>query len=248
MLFAAGIGFILQPWWSERMQEKQQSKLLAHWDQYRHASEQNNDAPHSLPTIRSPSQPSSDSTDPAPPAQAFAESEAAGVPEAAVSAAVREPEPKGSPAIIDGMAVHGTISIESLDLREPILEGATEETLRYGIGIVETDRRPGETGNFVLAGHNSRTPGKHFNRIHELKTDDKIVIATADSAYLYAVTAKFVVEPDDLSVLAQNADAAELTLITCDQIVNPTHRLIVKARLKSEMPSQVRKDEGKRKT
>jgi sortase A len=89
----------------------------------------------------------------------------------------------------------------------------------------------------VLAGHNSRTPGKHFNRIHELKKGDIIAITTEHAVYDYTVASQTIVDPTDLSVLEQTGTAAELTLITCDQIVNPKHRLIVKAVLDSRKPA-----------
>lgn len=221
LLLAVGVSLILQPWWSERLQEKQQLKLLTHWDQWQE-TEQREDHDHTLPAPLSfySGSVSEPTTQPAVSSEALAPSSAS-----------------FKPITIDGFIVKGTISIETLDLREPILDGATENTLQVGIGIVEVERKPGETGNFVLAGHNSRTAGKHFNRIHELQAGDRIVIAAERSSYIYAVTDQFVVEPDDLSVLAQTGESSELTLITCDKVVNPTHRLIVKAQLQSKLTS-----------
>jgi sortase (surface protein transpeptidase) len=45
--------------------------------------------------------------------------------------------------VIDGQTVLGTIEIAGIGLREPILEGATDDTLRYGIGTVVEGREPG---------------------------------------------------------------------------------------------------------
>ncbi|MFW5433754.1 sortase [Paenibacillus apiarius] len=59
-------------------------------------------------------------------------------------------------------------------------------------------------------------------------------IETTNNAYVYKVNTKFVVEPEDLSVLDQNKDDKELTLITCEPMDNPTHRLIIKEEILEE--------------
>lgn len=159
-----------------------------------------------------------------------------GLPEPAAvngSAPVQEeaetPERQHSAVYIDGYAVVGTLSVGKLDLLEPILEGADPETLKTGVGSVVPDRRPGAAGNYVVAGHRSWTFGKQFSRLDELETGDKIVLETRSGSYTYVVASSTLVEPDDLSVLKQGGNKAELTLITCEPKYNPTHRLIVKA-------------------
>lgn len=136
---------------------------------------------------------------------------------------------KLQPTAIDGLHVYGTISIAKIDLREPMVEGATPASLKVGSGIVVPGRMPGELGNFVLASHRSLTFGRHFNRLDELTAGDKIQLETAEQTYTYTVQSKSVVTPEDLSVLDQNLHARELTLITCEPIDTATHRLIVKA-------------------
>jgi len=136
---------------------------------------------------------------------------------------------KQEPKSIDGLLVYGAISIDKIDLREPMVEGATPASLKVGSGIVVPGRMPGEIGNFVLASHRSLTFGRHFNRLDELKKGDKVQLETSDQTYTYTVQSKSVVTPEDLSVLDQNPTDRELTLITCDPIDTATHRLIVKA-------------------
>lgn len=136
---------------------------------------------------------------------------------------------KLGPKSIDGLLVYGAISIDKIDLREPMVEGATPASLKVGSGIVVPGRMPGEIGNFVLASHRSLTFGRHFNRLDELKKGDKVQLETSDQTYTYTVQSKSVVTPEDLSVLDQNPMDRELTLITCDPIDTATHRLIVKA-------------------
>lgn len=139
-----------------------------------------------------------------------------------------------SPKIIDGHAVYGTVNIPKIDLREPMVEGATQESLKLGSGIVVPDRMPGEVGNFVLASHRSLTFGRHYNRLDELEVGDSIDLETSDQIHTYTVESKFIVTPDDLSVLEQNEEDSELTLITCEPIDTATHRLIVKAKMEKK--------------
>ncbi|MBE1445172.1 class D sortase [Paenibacillus sp. OAS669] len=149
-------------------------------------------------------------------------------------AGVEKPEQADETVNIDGYAVRGIMMIDKLELKEPIVEGADPEALKTGIGIVEPDRYPGGTGNFVVAGHRSWTYGKQFSRLNELESGDRIVVETTKHVYSYTVTSKFLVQPDDLSVLEQKKDKAEMTLITCEPKYNPTHRLIVKAVLEGD--------------
>ncbi|MNJ78497.1 Sortase family protein [compost metagenome] len=51
--------------------------------------------------------------------------------------------------------------------------------------------------------------------------------------YKYKVYNIIIVEPTDLSVLDKNDEDAIITLITCDPMINPTHRLIVQAKLET---------------
>jgi len=135
---------------------------------------------------------------------------------------------------IDGTPVLGTVTVDKIGLREPMLKGAGEESLSHGIGVVAEDRLPGVGTNFVLAGHRSFTPGKHFSRLNELARGDEVQIRTAGGTYTYVVERSFLVEPDDMSVLDASPRASELTLITCEPMRDPTHRLIVKALLVKE--------------
>ncbi|PWK07912.1 class D sortase [Tumebacillus permanentifrigoris] len=147
---------------------------------------------------------------------------------------------------IDGIPVMGSITIAKVGLHEPLLKGADPLPLQVGIGVVEEDRLPGEPTNFVLAGHRSLKPGKHFNRLGELERGDLIEIESANGVFTYSVEASYLVDPDDLSVLDSRPGEADLTLITCHPMRNPTHRLIVKATLDQERGTQVATVEDKK--
>lgn len=123
----------------------------------------------------------------------------------------------------------GVIRIDKIDLVAPIAEGADLDTLRYSIGHMEETAKLGSIGNAVVAGHRSHSFGVYFNRLDELKIGDEIVVETEYDTFTYVVYKTLIVEPDDVSVLRNSSKYRVLTLVTCDPVYNPTHRLIVHA-------------------
>lgn len=123
----------------------------------------------------------------------------------------------------------GIINIPRIGLRAPIAEGADLDTLRFAIGHMESTTALGEIGNSVVAGHRSHSFGVYFNRLDEMKLDDEITVETSKGNITYVVYEILIVEPDDISVLKNSSNYRVLTLVTCDPVYNPTHRLIVHA-------------------
>ncbi|HHY23661.1 MAG TPA: class D sortase [Clostridiaceae bacterium] len=126
----------------------------------------------------------------------------------------------------------GILYIEKIDLKLPILKGSSKDILDMGAaGYMEESTPIGEVGNTAIAAHRSHTYGRNFNRLDELKINDKINIETTEESFEYTVFSKKIVEPDDFSVLEENGADRILTLITCHPMIKPTHRLIVQAKI-----------------
>lgn len=125
----------------------------------------------------------------------------------------------------------GILIIDKIDLTLPILHGATDEHLKIGAGHLTSTPTIHEIGNTAIAAHRSYTYGRQFNRLDELESGDSIIVETNVNHYEYIVVDKLIVDPTDVSVLEHNKDISVLTLITCDPIKNPTHRLIVQAEM-----------------
>lgn len=125
----------------------------------------------------------------------------------------------------------GIINIETIDLYEPVLKGASESNLNIGVAWVKETSQVGSIGNHVIAGHRSRRYGRHFNRLDELENGDSIEIITKDTRYIYTVYDKFIVKAEDVWVLKGNDADKVITLITCDYSMKPTGRLIIKGKL-----------------
>lgn len=125
--------------------------------------------------------------------------------------------------------VIGIIRITAIDLEYPIIEGTGDAQLAKGIGHIDYTDALGQYGNTGLAGHRAHRFGRLFNRLDELENNDVIEIISGGYSYEYVVYEKIIVEPSDISVLNRNGDFRVLTLVTCDPMINPTHRLIVHA-------------------
>lgn len=125
--------------------------------------------------------------------------------------------------------VVGILKIPAINLEQPILYGATEENLNLSVASIEPTGRPGKEGNMAIAGHNSRTYGRHFNRLSELKEEDGIIVQTVERDYSYHVTDIFVADAEEVWVLEDTTKGDEITLITCYYPQEgETQRLIVK--------------------
>lgn len=125
--------------------------------------------------------------------------------------------------------VIGKIKISKIDLVMPVLVGATEKNLNRGAATISGTSDFGEIGNVGIAAHRGRSYGIFFNRLDEIEPGDVIEVTANNKVYKYTVYKTHIVEPTDVSVLYRNDKDKVLTLVTCDPVKNPTHRLIVHA-------------------
>lgn len=126
--------------------------------------------------------------------------------------------------------VIGRIIIPDISANLLLVEGTTSEQLQWGAGHVTGTAMPGQTGNLSIAAHRDYTFGTYFSRLDEMETGDKIIVEFDGENFSYLVTESFVVEPDEVSVLAKTLTPT-ITLITCHPRGSGTKRLIVKGEL-----------------
>jgi sortase A len=137
--------------------------------------------------------------------------------------------PAAEPAMDD--KVLAILEIDTIDLKLPVLEGANKANMKHAAAHMKETTPIGEIGNAAIAAHRARTAGRLFNRLNEVAIGDIITVTTKNQVYKYEVYDTSIVKPTDVSVLSSNDTDKILTLITCDPLVNPTHRLIVHAKL-----------------
>ncbi|WP_245699645.1 class D sortase [Paenibacillus glacialis] len=127
--------------------------------------------------------------------------------------------------------MEGILYIKRINLQLPILHGATKSNMKTSVASIVNTGQLGEVGNYALAGHRNRTFGRNLNRLDELEQGDKIQIDNGEDQFEYTVMEKLRVTPEEVWVLEGVGSDRELTLVTCDPMINPTHRLIIKAKI-----------------
>jgi sortase A len=129
-----------------------------------------------------------------------------------------------------------SLGIETpIDFSQQLIdENSFQVSLRSGVVHYPATALPGNRGNVVVFGHSSGqvwAPGEYkfiFAHLDELESNDKIFLEYEGTRYIYRVTGKQVVKPEDVSVLEQTGDY-RLTLITCTPVGTNNNRLIVSA-------------------
>lgn len=121
-----------------------------------------------------------------------------------------------------------------------VVEGVSQKDIRYAPGHYPNTARPGEIGNFAVAGH--RNPAT-FWRLDEMARGDVIVVEDKDTWHVYRVTQNHIVAPTQVEVVAPvpnrpgvKPTRAMLTLTTCHPKYDNYQRLIVHAELVRSQP------------
>lgn len=128
--------------------------------------------------------------------------------------------------------MEGILSIDKINLEMPILDGANKGNLRVAVSSIKGTGKPGEVGNYSIAGHRNRSFGSHFNRLDEIEEGDSIKVRTDKDNYNYIVSEKKLVKPEQVEVLKGNDSDKEITLVTCHPMINnPPYRLIIKGKI-----------------
>jgi sortase A len=119
------------------------------------------------------------------------------------------------------------LEIPRLNATLYLVEGASENALRLGVGHLQGTPMPGEEGNSVIAGHRDT----HFRVLRDIKVGDELILERASRRLPYKVVDTHIVDPHNLEPLSP-ATERTLTLITCYPFyyIGPApKRFIVKA-------------------
>lgn len=119
-----------------------------------------------------------------------------------------------------------TLSIPSLDVYDAVVKVGGLNLDKNLIQYPGT-ANPGELGSPIIFGHsvsplfynpsvkNPRRYTSILTKIMSLKKDDKIIVNYDGIQYIYRVTNKMEVKPDDTYILEQRYNVRELKLVTC---------------------------------
>ena len=130
------------------------------------------------------------------------------------------------------------IKIPKIGVDVVVVEGTSPAALKAGAGHYRGTPLPCDMGNVAIAGHRT-TYGKPFNQLDRLAPGDKITLETPIGSCDYVVTDRggspnpFVVDPSNLSIVANTPGERNLTLTTCHPKGSASHRLVIRAHLVS---------------
>jgi LPXTG-site transpeptidase (sortase) family protein len=143
----------------------------------------------------------------------------------------------------DGMI---RLVIPKIELTSFVVEGTNHHSLLLGPGHMTHTSEPGELGNAVITGHRDT----FFRHIHELEKGDQIYVDRGGQRFIYEVTGKKIVDPNDLSVTRPTNDS-QMTLITCypTYYIGPApKRLVVFTKLASQQVANLSEDDTPKST
>ena len=140
-------------------------------------------------------------------------------------------EPLNQADFPSGIIPIGILTIDSIDLRLPVMEGVKEPELRIAPGRVPQTANVGEIGNAVIAGHRNFTFGSMFNRLGEVENGDIIGFqAMSGEIMTFEVFEILEITPDNQIAFIQPKNESIITLYTCTPIREATYRLLIRAR------------------
>lgn len=131
-----------------------------------------------------------------------------------------DPKHKNKEKVIPGDAI-GLLRIPAFGSRYeiPILNGTDLPTLSNGVGHYASTAKPGQVGNFAIAGHRV-THGQPFAKLLELDSGARIVVETREAIYTYVIDQP----PKKLTV--QDTDTWVIDPVPGQPDVKPTQPLI----------------------
>ena len=133
------------------------------------------------------------------------------------------------PYLEDGSPV-ARLEIPTINLKQIVVMGTTDEVLKKGPGMFRTAEWPGQVGNTTIAGHRT-SHGAPFRHIDELNPGDVVTLTTNDGVFKYSVTETFIVQGSDNSPLRDTTGEQVLTLVSCHPLHSTAKRIIVRAEL-----------------
>lgn len=149
-------------------------------------------------------------------------------PEATKDTEESEPEPAQDNPRVPDTVTECTLRIPVLSLDLPVTAYCTDEALLKSV-CKFSGPQPGQTGNYVIAGHDYLN-GAQFAGLDRLRKGDEVILADKNKKeYTYEVYASELVTPEDTYALIVPPGNTEATLLTCAE--NNTKRLLVRCRI-----------------
>jgi sortase A len=126
--------------------------------------------------------------------------------------------------------VHGTLSLPSIGMSQPLHEGVTLTAINHGPSHWPGTAMPGQAGNVVVAGHRT-TYSRPFHDLDLLAPGDPLVFTMNDgTVWTYELTGTSVVGPDAMHIVMQSPERTA-TLFACHPKGSAAQRIVAHFRL-----------------
>ena len=114
-------------------------------------------------------------------------------------------------------AIIGYIEIPDMDVRLPLLLGASEENMAKGAAVMSQTSMPigGESTNCVIAGHRGYRGSPYFRNIQRLQVGSAVYITNPWETLEYTVMEIQIILPSDLDAVLIRPGQDMVTLLTC---------------------------------
>lgn len=120
-------------------------------------------------------------------------------------------------ALNNGSLTVGFIEIPEIDLKLPLLVGATEENMSKGAVVLAGTSMPvgGENTNCVIAAHRGYSGSPYFRDIDQLQVGSEILIHNLWETLTYKVSGTRVIHASECDILQIQPDKDMVTLFSC---------------------------------
>lgn len=120
-----------------------------------------------------------------------------------------------SKAVVDrNLHPVGLISVPSVKISLPILNGLGGANLTVGAGTMKPNMQMGQ-GNYALAGHHMADPTVLFSPLKNAQPGAKVYITDKKTVYTYTITFVKVVDQHQVQYVEDSQGNQILTLVTC---------------------------------
>jgi len=151
------------------------------------------------------------------------------------------PSPQESPLYEGFHLLVPSLGIEALVIADDAAANEKEyfKALENGVAQLKGSSKPGDGSNIFIFGHSSYywyKPGDYktiFKNLEDIKIGDEIILWYGNMKYVYIVTEKKVVDPEEVDVLELTKEE-QVSLMTCVPPGTTWHRLIVVGKLKND--------------
>lgn len=114
-------------------------------------------------------------------------------------------------------AIIGYIEIPDMEVRLPLLLGASEENLAKGAAVLSQTSMPigGESTNCIIAGHRGYRGSPYFRNIQRLQVGSAVYVTNPWETLEYTVMEIRIIQPSDLDAILIQPGKDMVTLLTC---------------------------------